>query len=86
MGSTRGTGQKLIPVPANERFIRQLNQGVRTAGYSNRSQFIREAIVEKLSRLGIEINPESPPAPGRPAKAGRRKPTDRRFARPARAR
>jgi Arc/MetJ-type ribon-helix-helix transcriptional regulator len=78
MGSTRGTGQKLIPVPANEQFIRQLTRGVRAAGYSNRSQFIREAIVEKLSRLGIVIHHQRAPAPARPVKPARRKTPARR--------
>lgn len=71
MRNERGTGQKLIPIPANERFIRELNDGFRKAGYSNRSQFIRDAIVEKLSRMGIEIPREISVAPDRIGKGGR---------------
>ena len=71
MRNERGTGQKLIPIPANERFIKELNDGFRKAGYSNRSQFIRDAIVEKLSRMGIEIPREFAVAPDRIGKGGR---------------
>ena len=72
MANERGSGQKLIPVPANEKFIRELNDGFRQAGYSNRSQFIRDAIVEKLGRMGIEVTPEFAVAPDRIGKGGRR--------------
>jgi hypothetical protein len=71
MRNERGTGQKLIPIPANEKFIKELNDGFRKAGYSNRSQFIRDAIVEKLSRMGIEIPREFAVAPDRIGKGGR---------------
>ena len=71
MRNERGTGQKLIPIPANEKFIKELNDGFRKAGYSNRSQFIRDAIVEKLSRMGIEIPREFSVAPDRIGKGGR---------------
>jgi hypothetical protein len=71
MANTRGSGQKLIPVPASERFIRELNEGFRKAGYSNRSQFIRDAMVEKLSRMGIEIPRELSVPPDRIGKGGR---------------
>lgn len=82
--ATRSPGQKLIPVPAKEQFIQRLNAGVRKAGYSNRSQFIRDAIVEKLQNHGVKLpgNLSSPPArtwqnkvvkPKAPAKAKRKK-------------
>jgi len=80
MRNERGTGQKLIPIPANEKFIKELNDGFRKAGYSNRSQFIRDAIVEKLSRMGIEIPREFAVAPDRIGKGGRQ---SRPLGRPA---
>jgi hypothetical protein len=84
MRNERGTGQKLIPIPANEKFIKELNDGFRKAGYSNRSQFIRDAIVEKLSRMGIEIPREFAVAPDRIGKGGRQsKPAGRPVGRPA---
>jgi Arc/MetJ-type ribon-helix-helix transcriptional regulator len=51
-------------VPAKEQFIQRLNAGVRKAGYSNRSQFIRDAIVEKLENHGVKLpgNLAEPPA------------------------
>jgi hypothetical protein len=62
--ATRSPGQKLIPVPAKEQFIQRLNAGVRKAGYSNRSQFIRDAIIEKLQHHGVKLpgNLAEPPA------------------------
>jgi len=62
--ATRSPGQKLIPVPAKEQFIQRLNSGVRRAGYANRSQFIRDAIVEKLQSHGVKLpgNLAEPPA------------------------
>ena len=62
--ATRSPGQKLIPVPAKEQFINRLNSGVKRAGYSNRSQFIRDAIVEKLENHGVKLpgNLAEPPA------------------------
>jgi len=45
----------LIPVPASDQFIARLKAGVKKAGYSNRSQFIRDAIIEKLDRSGIKL-------------------------------
>ena len=71
MANKRRPGQKLIPFPASEKFIHELNQGFRRTGYSNRSQFIRDAIIEKLNRMGIETAPQLAAAPDRIGKGGR---------------
>ncbi|MGB7767371.1 MAG: ribbon-helix-helix domain-containing protein [Verrucomicrobiia bacterium] len=39
----------------DEKFLRELDAGLAQAGYRNRSQFIRDAIVEKLTRAGIAM-------------------------------
>lgn len=58
MPNQRAPGQKLLPIAVDERFLRELDDGLIRAGYRNRSQFIRDAIVEKLMRAGIILPPE----------------------------
>ena len=53
MPNQRAAGQKLLPIAVDEKFLRELDAGLAQAGYRNRSQFIRDAIVEKLTRAGI---------------------------------
>lgn len=38
-----------------EEFISELDSKISEVGYANRSQFIRDAIIEKLQRAGIHI-------------------------------
>lgn len=54
----RAAGQKLLPIAVDEKFLRELDAGLARAGYRNRSQFIRDAIVEKLTRAGIAMPKE----------------------------
>jgi hypothetical protein len=63
-------GHKLITVPMNEEFIRAVNAGIKRLGYGNRSDFIRDAIVEKLARDGIVIDPALAAAPSRAGVGG----------------
>lgn len=58
MSNNRSFGQKLIPIPVNEDFERELIAGLKQLGCTNRSQFIRDTIVEKLARSGVAIPPE----------------------------
>ena len=51
----RAPGQKLMPIPVDEQFLKELDAGLTRAGYRNRSQFVRDAIVEKLKRAGITL-------------------------------
>jgi Arc/MetJ-type ribon-helix-helix transcriptional regulator len=51
----RAPGQKLMPIPVDEQFLRELDAGLTRAGYRNRSQFVRDAILEKLKRAGISL-------------------------------
>ena len=61
----RAPGQKLMPIPVDEQFLRELDAGLSRAGYQNRSQFVRDAIVEKLKRAGVSIPKELAMAPNR---------------------
>ncbi len=54
MAGKRALGQKLIPVPMRKEFIEHINAAVEKLNYGDRSKLIRDAIVEKLNREGIE--------------------------------
>lgn len=72
----RAAGQKLINLPASEEFIAAVDAALPAIGYGNRSEFIRDAIAEKLAREGHPVRPESVVAPARskPKKTASRKP------------
>jgi hypothetical protein len=55
MPNQRAPGQKLLPIAVDEKFLRELDAGLVSAGYRNRSQFIRDAIIEKLLRANISL-------------------------------
>lgn len=59
-----------MPIAVDEKFIRELDAGLTRAGYHNRSQFIRDAIVEKLKRAGVAMPPELAMPPNRMRKSG----------------
>ena len=61
----RAAGQKLVPFAVDEKFLREVDVGVARAGYRNRSQFIRDAIVEKLTRAGVTLPKELALPPNR---------------------
>ena len=58
MPNQRAPGQKLLPIAVDEKFLRELDAGLGPAGYRNRSQFIRDAIIEKLLRADIPLSRE----------------------------
>jgi hypothetical protein len=58
MPNQRAPGQKLLPIAVDEEFLRELDAGLAQAGYRNRSQFIRDAIIEKLLRADISLSKE----------------------------
>jgi Arc/MetJ-type ribon-helix-helix transcriptional regulator len=66
----RAPGQKLLPIAVDEKFLRELDAGLARAGYRNRSQFIRDAIVEKLKRAGVSLPAELAMPPHRIGKSG----------------
>lgn len=55
MPSKRAPNQKLIAFPVDAEFERSLEKCLQACGITNKSQFIRDAIYEKLSRLGMEV-------------------------------
>jgi Arc/MetJ-type ribon-helix-helix transcriptional regulator len=67
----RAVGQKLIPVAMSKEFIEQINAAVEKLNYSDRSKLIRDAIVEKLNREGIETPRSLAAAPLRLGKTSR---------------
>jgi Arc/MetJ-type ribon-helix-helix transcriptional regulator len=72
MLSRRAPGQKLISLAVSETFLERVDAALSRAGYGDRSQFIRDAVVEKLSRAGIEVPLELATSPSRRGKGGRK--------------
>ena len=70
MPNQRAPGQKLLPIAVDEKFLRELDAGLGLAGYRNRSQFIRDAIIEKLLRANISLSKELALPPHRIGKGG----------------
>jgi hypothetical protein len=70
MPNQRSPDQKLLPFTAKGQFITELDGALRKLKITNRSQFIRDAIKEKLCRLGIEIPDELVAADDRFGKGG----------------
>lgn len=64
----RALGQKLVPVPMAEEFIAHINAAVKKLNYGDRSKLIRDAIVEKLNREGIDTPKSLAAAPVRTGK------------------
>jgi hypothetical protein len=69
----RSPGQKLINISVHEDFVRLINEAVAKTNYGDRSRLIRDAIVEKLERLGMEVPPSLTVTPPRFGKGGRRR-------------
>jgi hypothetical protein len=70
----RAEGQKLLPIAVDEKFLQELDAGLAQAGYRNRSQFVRDAIIEKLTRAGIALPKELALPPPRTGKNAETKP------------
>jgi len=69
MPNQRAPGQKLLPIAVDEKFLRELDASLGPAGYRNRSQFIRDAIIEKLLRADISLPKELALPPHRMGKS-----------------
>jgi Arc/MetJ-type ribon-helix-helix transcriptional regulator len=61
-----------MPIPVNVAFLRELDSALKAIHVSNRSEFVRQAILEKLSREGRSIKADLAKAPSRQGKGGRR--------------
>lgn len=57
MPNQRSPDQRLINLPASAQFIDELDAALPAAGYGNRSEFIRDAIAEKLAAMGMPMSP-----------------------------
>ena len=68
MPARRTSGQKLVPIPMSQKFIDHLNAAVEKLNYGDRSKLVRDAIVEKLNREGIETPKSLAAAPVRVGK------------------
>lgn len=68
MPGQRAPGQKLVPVPMTQEFIDTIDAALPRLGYSDRAKFIRDAVYEKLNRMGQRVPVELSIAPGRTAK------------------
>ena len=73
MPGQRAPGQKQVLTMFDEDFLSEIADAMRRAGYSDRSKFIRDAVYDKLIKLGIRCNYKVAMAPDRTGKGGRPK-------------
>jgi hypothetical protein len=73
----RSPGQKLVNVPMDDKFVSVINDAVEKFNYSDRAKLIREAIAEKLERLGMNVPASIIVTPPRFGKGGRRQKEDK---------
>lgn len=73
MKSRRAPGQTLVNFSVKEPFLKFLDSNLESIGFSDRSKFIREAMREKLLRMGKECPPDLILPPGRPGRGGRQR-------------
>lgn len=67
MPGQRAKNQKLVNLQMKEEFIREIDGAMPLGGYSHRerARFIRDAVYEKLERLGLKLPREIAIAPGK---------------------
>ncbi len=73
MPSQRSKDQRLLNIAVKESFLVQVDEALAALKIPNRSEFVRLAILEKLTRLGVEIPEELGLPPMRAGKGGRRR-------------
>lgn len=61
----------MVTTMFREEFLAELDACLDELGYSDRSQFIRDAVFESLERLGIQVPKTLKAAPSRKGKGGR---------------
>jgi hypothetical protein len=66
----RAKGQKLVGIPMDIEFIKEMDACAKAKGYSDRSKFVREAVYEKMEDLGCHIVRQVSEAPPRFGKGG----------------
>ena len=70
MPGVRAKGQTLIGCWCDEDFVKEIDEA---RGSISRSQFARDALLEKLVSMGIHVLPEKAAAPDRAGKGGARR-------------
>lgn len=75
LGSAMGRSedQKPLTFMVKAAFLDEINQACTIAGYSDRSQFIRDAVFAEIERLGIAVPKALKAAPSRKGKGGPKK-------------
>jgi len=73
MPNQRAAGQKQVIVVMKGDFLRLIDENLEAMGFSDRSQFIRKAVLERLRREGYAVAEDLATAPSRAGKGGRRK-------------
>jgi hypothetical protein len=71
MPNQRAPGQKPVIVMMKEEFIAEIDGNLGKLGYGDRASLIREAVIEKMLRVGINVPKELSLAPYRTGKGGR---------------
>lgn len=69
----RAAGQKQVIVVMKRDFLQTIDENLEKMGFSDRSQFIRTAVMEALRRSGYKVSTDLSVAPSRAGKGGRKK-------------
>lgn len=77
MPGKRSEGQRGVIVMMRESFVEEIDDSLLGCGYTDRSSFIRDAVYEKLQRMGVDIPISEKSAPQRTGKGGRKKSSDK---------
>jgi hypothetical protein len=72
MPNQRAPGQKLVTVPMKEEFIAAIDSYVLDQG-TTKAALIRDAVYEKITRMGLPVPKNVSYAPGRTGKGGKKK-------------
>jgi hypothetical protein len=72
MPNQRSPSQRLLNLAVSREFLSELDDCLADLGYGNRSDFIRQAIMEKLAGLGVILPRRLAGAPARAGRTGRR--------------
>jgi hypothetical protein len=72
MPNQRAPGQKLLAVPMHHEFIAAIEAAVLRKAYSGKSELIREAVYEKLTKIGLSLPKSITYPPSRRGKGGRK--------------
>jgi hypothetical protein len=73
MPNQRSANQKPVLVMMREDFLDEINRAYPEAGYSDRSQFIRDAVYKQIEKLGIQLPLVIKTSPDRTGKGGPKK-------------